>query len=433
MTRLDRRTLLGTVGTGLAASFAGCGFLGGNADDPVELDPDDLREALSTPTPEYTTPVPVTPAQSAIRASLDRTDELLAAVPADLTPSDVPNGAIRQRIQETRESAVEERERATERDSAYRRLRRTRYARRDAAEAAVAFKAVEGETTLEEVRAERDALSETVTADLDDVAYVGGDWERTLYVTQRLEYDLLGASRWLDYHLRAVDPSALDVGKLGGRVEYARATSAVVEHLSDRHRARSGTQRFGDTFERALDGTIERASERSLPERGDEPADLVETEVGDGPRSIVLDYCLRELLDSEAGLRDRLADRRLAAGLQRAYSFERDYRACERIRARIGDVETLDGVDPLWEARERAIRLVTEVGVDPEMPTLPAAMLSRLADRIGDIDDDVRRTLDSEDEVCADDLEWPYADYVWVGEQLRALPDAVDAMASRFE
>lgn len=434
MTRINRRALLGTLGTGLAASLAGCGFLDYDTSTATTLDPDQVSEALSTPVPTYQTPTPVTPAQSAIQTGLDRTDDLLAAVPADLTASDVPNGAIRQRIEEKRKVAVREREDVTAVDSPYRQLRRTPHARDVAAEASVAFRAVEGETTLEEVRAERDILSERVSADLQRLEYVGSDRARTLYLAQRLEYDLLGAGRELDRSLNAVDPSVLDVGELGSRVEDARATRAVVDHLDTRHRARlTDPQSFGDAFRRALDRTIESASERSLPDRGDEPADLVETDIGDGPASTVLGHCIRQLIDVEARLRDRRADSRLAAGLQRAYAFERDYLACERVRQRIDQVETLDGVDPLWEARERAIRLVTEASIDPQMPTLPAAILSRLADRIGYIDEDVRQTLDREDTVHADDFEWPYANYVWVGEQLRALPEAAEAMDGRFD
>ena len=433
MTRLDRRTVLAAVGTGVATSLAGCSHITG--DDRTELETDGIESALAGSPPDYARPAPVRPSQSAIQAGLGRTDELLAAVPADLSAEDVPNGAIRSRIADMRDDAVGQREHAEGADSPYRKLQETRHARRDAAEPAVAYRAVQGEVTLDGLRATRDVLAEKVAADLDAIEYVGSDPDRTLYLAAIRESDLLAAGRWLDHHVRAVDPSVLDIGEVGSWVEYARATRSVVDHLGARHRDQVTDERsFAEDFEQALDRTVQTIADRQVPERGDQPADLVESDVAGTATERVLDICIRQLIDTEAELRHDRSAGHLGVGLRGAYAAERDRRAYETVRERIadGDFRSLDSTTAIRDARERAIRLATDASIDPGEPSIPAEMLAGRVEQIRDTDRWIRRELETRDTVYAETFESEFARYVWVAEQIAALPDAADAMAARL-
>lgn len=433
MTRLDRRAVLTAVGAGVATSLAGCGLL--TEDERTRLAASGIDDALAKSLPNYERPTPVRPSQSAIQAGVERVDELLAAVPTDPTAEDIPNGAIRDRIADMRGDAVAQREAIERADDPYGKLQETRHARRDAAEPAVAYRAVEGEVTLDGIRVTRDALAEDVAADLDAIEYVGSDLDRTLYLAAERESILLAAGRWLDNHIRAVDPSVLDIGEVGSWVEHARAARAVVDHLGVRHRDRvTDARTFAADFEEALDQTVQTIADQSLPERGDKPNDLVDADIGDTPAERILENCIRQLIDTEAELRNRRSEEHLGVGLRRAYAAERDRRAYETIRGRIADGEfrSLDSATAIRDARERAIRLATDAGIDPGEPSIPANMLVGRMHEIRDTDGWIRQELETRDTVYAETFNGEFARYVWVAEQIAALPDAAEAMAARL-
>lgn len=431
----DRRSVLAGLATGAAGALAGCRALGG--DDGVEFERADVESILARSVPEYVKPSPVTPRESAVRAGLDRAEELIAAVPGNVGRETVPNGVIRREIRERRQAAVKQRRDVTEAETRYLALAATRGARRDAAEAAGAYRAATDGVTLEGARSERDRTVDRVRGDLSAVAYVGNDRDRTLYTLQQVERMLHGALQSVDRSLRSVNPSALDVGDLVGRAEYGRATHEVVDHVLARHRARLAEElSFRKPFETALERSVDAVADRSLPEEDEDPADLVDTPIADTPAEEVLEHAVRSLVEAGKRLEDPLAEGRLAAGLRQAYTVERDVGAYERVRERVeaGELGSLTDPATVRDARERALEELASAPYDPETPSLPAAMLTRAGQSISRIDGTVRRYYlrEETEPVPADEIVREYGLYVLVADGLAALPDAVETVEERF-
>ncbi len=72
MTRLGRRTLLGTIGAGPLVATAGClEFLG--SDDPTRrFGPDELEPILAMDVPTVARPAPVQPGEDAVTGAVGR-------------------------------------------------------------------------------------------------------------------------------------------------------------------------------------------------------------------------------------------------------------------------------------------------------------------------------------------------------------------------
>jgi len=440
MTEFDRRSVLTGVGAGLAGAVAGCRFpLGG--EEPTTFDIEAVDAVVSSPAPRVDDPVPVGPAEPAVGESLDRVDELLADLPDDFDAERVPNGVIRREIRHLRERAGEARDALTDGRPLYHRLRDAPGVRGDAAEAAVAYRAARDDVDLASVRAERDDRATEIDDALDAVADVGDDRPRALYLASELESALRSAATHLDRGVRAVEPSALDVGELGSAVEYGRATNAVVAHLAARHRERlSDSRALGSAFESALDRSVAAAESRDVPAADAEPGDLVDRDVDESPAERLLPEAHWRVRSSSEELYEARDAGHLGRGLRAAYEFETAVRAFEAVRERTeaGDFESLSEVSTIETARAEALKAVDEVPIDPAEPSIPAALLADVTADIRTADDWLRRGVEADrDEsdggVSAASLHDEYVTYVLSGQRLTALPDAVSAVADRFD
>lgn len=432
--RVGRRTVLASIGAGLAASLAGCGSSPG--DSEVSVDAGTVRENLSPAPPDVTEPVPVQPAASAVAESVDRVEALLAQVPEAVAPGTIPNGVIREEIGRLRERAGEERAELRGIEDSYELLDSTRRARWAAGEAAVAFGAATSRVSLEAVRSRQDRVLRELRNVGPPAGYEGDRRARALYVASALERT---RRRGLDAGgegVRTVEFSPLDVGELGGRVEYASATRRVVEHLADRHRARlADPTAYRSAADRALDRSIDAADQRDLPRTDASPSDLVDADVERTGGERALEDALRGVHSSLESMRRAREAGEIGRGIRSAHVFETAVRTLERIRERVADgLETLERAETFATARQQAVEAARSAPFTATDAAIPAAMYVRSVRRLRFVDRQTREILTEEESpIRADLLREEYGEYLWARARFAALPDAVEAVDSRFD
>lgn len=432
MKRLDRRSLLASIGTGFAAAIAGCSDTLGADDDRREFGPEERKVVLSAARPAVERPAPVHPSETAFDAALDRLDELLERVPAPLEADHVPNEAVRHEIARAREIAVTRRERLSDASDPFHAARAAVPARRYAGEAAGAYRAVDGELTRDRVVADRDDRRARVSERAASIEYVGDDRQRTLLLTHHLESDLAAGGRWIENQPREQTAPELEIGELAGVVEYADATLAFVDDLAQRHAERLDYGRsFESTFSDALDRSLDAIDDADVPEWEPDPSAHVDADISETPAA-------RLVVEGKASIhraKDRTADAaetgRTSTALRAACEFERDVRAFETVREDVedGSYRSIEEIEAVRRVREAAIERAEEVPFDPSEPTLGGDLVADAYQRIEAEDVRIERNVDRD---YSSDMVTEYRTYAWIAAQLAALPDAVAAIEDRL-
>lgn len=428
----SRRGLLGTVGSGLLGATAGCldlEFLGSD-ESPRRFDADELEPILSQDVPDVVRPAPVQPSEAAVEDALDRFDTLLTTVPDPLSADDVPNEAVRREINRGQEIALRRREELAESTDRFRTLHRSIRTREYAGEAATAFEAVEGDRSRANVEAAREVVQTRLEQRRGAVDHVGDEPQRTLLLEYRLEYELSLAERRLDERTVEDTTGALAVGELGGVVERARAAASFAAELDRRHEERLENEgSFADSFETALDRCLDSIDTADIP---DESTDLVDADVSETIGEKVAFEGAIPFVNAAEWTTEAASNGETATALQNALAFERNRRAYETIRDRIEDGahRSLETVDDVRSVRESALEAAVDVPFSPEEPSLAGDFLARGYERLRRIDARIQQTIDDDWESS---LSSEYADYVVIGAQVEALPEAVAVLEGRLE
>ncbi|WP_255681846.1 hypothetical protein [Natrinema sp. SYSU A 869] len=298
MTRLERQTVLGAVGTGALGAAAGCldfEFL--EADDsPQQFEADDLDSILSMDALNVARPAPVRPSEGAVDDAIDRLDELLESVPDPLEADDVSIDAVRREIDGTREIARDKHEAVAESSDRFHTMRRSIVARRFARQAAIAFDAVDDGPSGDKLESAFEDVATRVERQKTESEYLGTDPQRTLLLEyrreselaaagrwlERLESELDTAGRWLDDRSRDDTTVALSVGEIGGVIERARAALAFTTELERRHEARLDDDRSFETrFEDALDRSLAAIDAADIPGHSSGLVESVDADVSE--------------------------------------------------------------------------------------------------------------------------------------------------------
>ncbi|WP_121741267.1 hypothetical protein [Natronorubrum halophilum] len=434
MTRLERRTLLGAVGTSAIGATAGCldfAFL--ESDEPRRrFDADELEPILATDAPDVVRPAPVQPSQTAVEDAVDRLETLIDAVPDPLGIDDVPNGAVRNDIIRTCGAARNRREALEESPDRFRTLHECISARWYAGEAATALEAVAGERSRADVESERDEIRTQLERRRRATDHVGDRIQRTLLLEYRLEHELSLSKDRLDDGPSNGTTGALAVGEIGGAVERARTAVSFGEELERRHEERLEDERsFADRFEIALERCLESIDAADLPDESTEPADLVEADISD---TIAEKIALEEagsFVNAAEWTIEAASNGETAMALRNACAFERDRRAFETIRDRIEDGahRSLESVEDVRDVRESALESGADVPFEPETPSLGGDFLAHEYERLGHVDARIREVIDDD---WHTGLSSEYVDYVVIGAQFEALPEAVAVLEDRL-
>ncbi|RQG97617.1 hypothetical protein [Natrarchaeobius oligotrophus] len=438
-----RRQLLAGLATAGGVSLAGCSEISLSEDDSGRFERSELEAILTVPTPDVDPPVPIGPADAALENELERVSKLLDAVPPSVERDDVPNGVVRETIEERRVDATEYRESARETagSARYHALRNDVPDAREAArESATTLAAVEDGPAVDELDDERGERRSRLDDRLETTAYAGDDSRdgrlRAALVAADREDDLVRAGwRVRRWRLHA-GSNVVELGEHAGDLEFVAATTDAWDHLSERYAddLRSSVD-LEAAFSAALERSIDAATEFSLPDQDEDDwlSELVEGDLETGFQQTLVWDAVRPVYDARDRMDDAASEGRLGRGLAAAVRFEQERRAFETVRDRFEgrDVEPSASIDEIRSEREAAIEAVESALESFAEPTLAAARLADGVRALGWTDDRIRRWHESDSDALVS-LSDEYSGYVCLRARFDALPDAAEATRTRL-
>jgi hypothetical protein len=430
MTRLTRRGALAALG-----ALAGCSGTNplSSEPEPVELEGAALRALVDDPAPAFPRRLPVDIGDDHLVATERRARTLLDAVPASLDSAEIPNGAIREKVNHARERAAESFSSATEAPTPFERLTSFADARAEARFAAGAWRAIDAGLT----RADLADEAETVRADRRALRkrwqYVGADpVEATLVHTAIEERIASGRSDIAIGEPRRYRlDNPLGVGELAEEVErarvavddaahcYDRLTASVDEPVDLRSRLADARQRLHEAFEDEQDALS--SVDRQEPWRI-EGVDVEET-----PAAEALEELFRPIdpADDDDGWADTTPARALTWAHASFVSLGAFTSLRERVRG--GETFAIESAEDVAAMRTAAVEALRAAEASPAEPALTRHSTADLAAQLAWVDDEL---LDSEESVRAAWLRNDVATYLTVEARARATPPASERVAA---
>lgn len=273
-----RRAFLSLVA---ASSLAGCsGPLPGVESRTV--DGRRLQELAGKDPVEVPETLPVSIEASFVDAQAARAREVLATVPAPFDREEIPNDAIRERLNRHAERAREALREVDDRPTPSERLGQAGLARADAREVQATWQAIDEDLTVEAVRGNREPIREDLEAFRSRWSYVGDDPVRALRIHAELERRVQGAHNWTTFRNPegTIADGPFGVGEVASHLELARVDVAVATYLFDRFReALAHPRDLRRRFATARETLVDRV--------GDVAGALPETDEDAGPTSLV--------------------------------------------------------------------------------------------------------------------------------------------------
>ncbi|KTG11537.1 hypothetical protein AUR64_03285 [Haloprofundus marisrubri] len=271
--------LAGMSLTGCAGRVPGIG--------PEEVEASRLQPIVEQTVPTVPQTVPVSIEASFVAGHVEEARQLRNEVPAPLDSDEIPNEAIRERMNRLAE-VVDERLRAVS-DGAtpFERLQRAQRARVGARELSAAWRTIDTEFTTDGVRDDARSVREAVDAFVSRWSYLGDDPVRALRVHGEIERSLQAARNWATFESRdypSNDTGPFVAGEMASDLERARTHLTLASYLFERLRNDIDSERnLRSRFEETKQGLIGRVKRRrgSLPDRSDDesPTALVDRTV----------------------------------------------------------------------------------------------------------------------------------------------------------
>ncbi|MXR41835.1 hypothetical protein GRX01_10870 [Halobaculum sp. WSA2] len=426
-----RRAVLAGAGAALAGSLAGCGALPGG-DDESTVSGDELASVLAESPPAVPERLPVAIEASAATSRADEIDASLAAVPAPLDATQVPNGAIRERLDRAHERANEALARASEASTPWSRMGQLRRAGSEAAFVGGGWEAVDAGRDLGDVRDDGAALRADLRAFRSEWHYRGRDAVEAVVVNDAIAGLVRSCIAALNEVLSAQpdgNATALAVAEADEELATARGAVQDAAHVFERLNAADGVASRREALSAAADALVSSVAERRDAVgigRGEEPSELD-----------------RDALPAERALRDlredlrrdeRPAEARDAGEFPRAivaaHAALARLGAVERLRSRVDAGEVIDvaSAADVRAIRTRAVESVRSAHADGPHPRLDRLRLHRLAATLRYLDDELAR-VDGGNEVSLGRFRWELSDYARVAATARAVGDASAAVA----
>jgi hypothetical protein len=431
MTRLTRRGALATLG-----ALAGCSAvnpLGDGSRDATELDGTTLRAAVDDSPPIVPAWLPVDIGADHLAATERRARTLLDSASTPFGPDEIPNGAIRERMNHAHEHTVERLSEATEAPTPFERLTALAAARADARFVAAAWRAVDEGLDREALDAEAATVREDRAALRDRRRYVGADPVDATLVHAAIERRLDRADADADEPTHHRDDNPLGVGETAEDVERARAALDDAAYLYDRLTASLSDP--VDLRPRLVDAH-ERLREAFDSARADvDIADPARPWVVDGEtavdRNTPVAGALRELywpIARRSGA-DPTADEAVAQSLLTVHRMFVDLRAFESLRNRVVEGETfaVETAEDAVEMRAAAVEAVRAAEAAPKAPALTRWLLGDLTGRLVRADDGL---ADVSDRIRAASIRREAMAYLVVAARAWATPPASERVAA---
>ena len=429
-----RRAVIAGAGTAITASLAGCSGLPFSESQPT-VTGEQLSVILDEEPPSIPDRLPVTFESSYLDDTTRKLESALASVPAPFEAAHVPNGAMRNRLNQnletTRETLTDSKTEPTPQE----RAGSLRYARRKTGYVVGGWAAIDDDRSIPDVRDD----GATLRTDLDGFrrrwTYLGTDPIESVVVNAAIAGLVRSSIGDLNDVLTVRErdtTTALDVAEADERLASARGELRDAAHLLDRLRGRDGTQDRRKVLATAADALTDRMADRRAS------AGLEE-----GPFTAEAD---REAMPAERALRDLRDDVRRddARDPSETGAFPQAIVGAHRTLAQIGAVEMLrsrvdaeEAVDPtsvedVDTIRTRARNAIVEAHSKGEYPRLDRLQTHRLAAVLRYVDERLAR-VDADDEVALSRLDWEFRDLARTEAVARSVNDASATVAEALE
>lgn len=429
-----RRAVLSASAAAALAGMAGCGGRLSDrfARDPPTIDGGALIEATRGDPPTVPETLPVDVEASFVDDQRAAARSRLDATPAPFDRATIPNGVMRERLNDEYDRALKAIRDASEAGAPtrYERLDHAVGARTSAHEVRAAWDAIESRLTADDLRGSLPVVRDDVDAFRSRWSHVGDDPVRAAVVHAEIERGIRGARRWLsvpDARFRAASGQPLMLASLAVDVERARTDVAVGSYVFDRFRASlDDPTDFGGRFAGARDALDARLD--PLPPDGtSDPTSLVDRDV-DATTGV------RALAELASDARHRVEDRRNDNGpreasdvLDAALSLTH-VRAFDTLRERIesGDDVAVTAAGDVATLRSEAIAAVEAARSADRAPLVVDALLPRFATTVPWTDG---RFDGPPDDVRVSSVSRDATGYVLVSALCGALPSAAAEVA----
>jgi len=429
-----RRTVLAGAGAAVAASIAGCSGLPFGADEAT-ITGRQLSGVLEESPPSIPDRVPIGIDASYLDAVASELESALASVPTPFDATEVPNGAIRARLNRQSETARATLAGAGEEPTRWERAGSLRRARRETGFVVGGWAAIDDDRTIADVRAAGEAIRDDLDSFRRRWAYLGADAIEAVVVNAAIAGLVRSCIGGLNRVLSAREresATALDVAEADERLASARGALRDATHLLDRLRARDGVRDRRDALAAAADALVDRVAEGRAATGLDTGAFTAEAD--------------REATPAERALRDLRDDIRRGdvQGTRDTGAFPQAIVEAHNALAMIGAVETLraridagEAIDPasaedVDTIRTRAREALATVHAEGSSPRLDRLQTHRLAAVLRYVDDELSH-FDADDEVALSRLNRELRDYVRIEAVARSVDDASAAVARALE
>lgn len=423
---LKRRRFLALTAV---STLAGCnGRLPGTG--PKTIDGDRLRRMATQDAPSAPETLPVAIEASFVTAQADVARQLLAEVPAPFDSEDIPNGAIRQRLNQLSEDARERVRGVADAQSSFERLEHAGRARASAREVWAAWQAIDADLTVAAVREDAPAIRDEREAFVSRWSYVGTDPVRAVRVHAELERVVRGDRTWTTgdkpEHLREDGP--FDVARVAEDLERTRAAIAATTYIFDRFResldgASDLQPRLTDARQQLGNRVQQQATSLPDVDRDALPAALVDRDVGETAGVWALHRLFEEATGETRDVTDASEDGpRLATDILEATRALVFVRAFDHLRKRIeeGDDVAIASAADVVALREAAVAAVEAAREADDAPEMLREVLPRFARHIRFADGEFKHTSGS---VSVSSIKRDAAEYVVAAETCQVLPD----------
>ncbi|MFB6107645.1 MAG: hypothetical protein ABEJ82_02240 [Haloplanus sp.] len=431
-----RREAVALFGSTLLAGCSGSLPFTGEDDGP-ELDGAALRAVVDGDAPAYPKRLPVGIEASHLDASETRARDLLGSAPARFGRDEIPNGAIRAKMQDARDRTESDLSRAGESRTAFERLDALADARADARFVAGAWRAIDADLTRADLADEATDARRALDALRERWAYVGGDpVDATLVaaaVEERLDAGHRAAADAVHGHRRYETGNPLGVGEAGESVERARTARSDAAYLSDRWRGSLDDPADRRSQLVAAHRTLAADLRAELSDLSDVDRDRPWAGLDGVDEDSLTAWALQELYrwvgPRRADRFDEVDEEALARSLLSMHETFASLWAFESVRESVADGEpyAVTSADDVAALRSAAVEALRTADDETTAPALTRRRLSSLADRMRFADD---RLSEEDGSVEVTWVRRELATYVEVAAAARATPRASERVAA---
>lgn len=432
-----RTTRRGALALAAGTALAGCSLLRDSSAPGPQLDGERLTEITTGALPSVSRTVPVSIAAEHLRGHVDRTEALLDSVPSPLNQREIPNGAMREELNDTAEAARTSIDRARGAASPFEALGDLRDARADARAVATGWAYADEGLRRTDLAAESDALTDAIESFRDRWSYVGDDPVRALLVHRSAEQLVSVAADSADGRSRrsrvASRPENLvTVSEDAAALERGRAALADATHLYDRLREDLSSSR--DLEDRFLDAVevlqTSLRSETTGYSADGSYSEHVDADVEGSPVRYPLEFLYSDLVRgaSITDYRNRGDLAGAIVSIHREYARVRAFDdLCERVEG--GESFAVESAEDVATRRETAVSAVETALAETTRPALSRTELHDVVGLVGRTDDELG-PFDEGEQVSVRRVEREVGDYIYAAAVARGTPEASEVVAS---